>query len=236
METDMPASTSASASISVSRPRSPVGLGRIAVALLGLVIAVDLFAVYADFRLYDVIGDVMGGTGGDAEFRRVEAAHSLDLLAGRVHTGALVVCVIGYLCWFVRVRANAGVFDPGEQSMQAWWAVVGWFVPGLNLWYPRRITLEIWDAGRSPAGARRSHLLVNLWWTLCVLSIVADRLGDMNYESDFTPAYNRAILLLSLLARTVEIVAAVLAILVVLRLTRMQHAKILAGPGVPLAV
>ncbi|MFI6401161.1 DUF4328 domain-containing protein [Streptomyces sp. NPDC050548] len=222
--------------ISVSRPRSPVGLGRIAVALLGLVIAVDLFAVYADFRFYDVIGDAMGGAGGEAMVRRVLAAHSLDSLAGRVHTGALVVCVIGYLCWFVRVRANAGVFEPGGQSMQAWWAVAGWFVPGLNLWYPRRITLEIWDASPPSSGARRSHLLVNLWWTLCLLSLVADRLGDLHYESGFTPADNRAILLLSLLARTVEIVAAVLAILVVLRLTRMQQAKVLAGPGVPLAV
>ncbi|MFJ5301460.1 hypothetical protein [Streptomyces sp. NPDC088350] len=68
------------------------------------------------------------------------------------------------------------------------------------------------------------------WWA------VVGWLGDLRYESDVTPADNGAVLLLSLLADTVEIVAAVLAILVVLRLTRMQHAKVLAGPGMPLAV
>ena len=220
----------------VSLPRSPVGLGRVAVALLGLVIAVDLFAVYADLTLYDVIGDLMNGAGGGAVLRRVDAAQSLDSVAGIVQTGSLVVCVIGYLCWFVRVRANAGVFDPGEQSMRPWWAVAGWFAPGLNLWYPRRITLEIWDASRPPEGTCRSRPLVNLWWTLWVLSLLADWLRHVRYESDFTPGENQAVLQLSLTADTVEIVAGVLAILVVLRLTRMQHDRASAEAGVPLAV
>lgn len=39
--------------------RSPVGLGRAAVALLALVIAADLFAVWADWTMYDVSGTLM---------------------------------------------------------------------------------------------------------------------------------------------------------------------------------
>lgn len=211
-------------------------MGRAAAALLGIVVAADLFAVYTGFRLYGVTGDLMNGATGGAVLRRADAAESLDSLAGKVHSGSVLVCVIVYVSWFVLVRGNAEVFDPAEQSMKSWWAVVGWFAPGLNLWYPRRITLEIWDASRPPAGARRSHLLVNVWWTLWLFLLFAYWLGHQHYEKNRAPDYNHAVLQLSLFADVVEIAAGVLAILVVLRLTRMQRDKALAGPGVRLTV
>ncbi|MCX5236940.1 DUF4328 domain-containing protein [Streptomyces prunicolor] len=215
--------------------RSPVGLGRAAVALLGLVIAVDLFAVYADFVLYDVTGDLMDGAAGGAVTRRLDDAETLNSVAGGIQSGALVTCAIVYLCWFVRVRANAGVFDPGEQSMKPWWAIGGWFVPFVNLWYPRRVTLEIWDASR-PVGARRSHALVNIWWTLWLLSLFSDRLGITDYgKTEAADQINAAAYQL-MISDGLDIAAAALAILVVLRLTRMQHEKALAGPGVPVGL
>ncbi|MGW0838306.1 DUF4328 domain-containing protein [Streptomyces prunicolor] len=216
-------------------PRSPIGLGRAAVALLGLVIAADLFAVYADLDLYDVTGDLMDGAAGGAVTRRLDDAETLNSVAGGIQSGALVACAIVYLCWFVRVRANAGVFDPGEQSMKPWWAVGGWFVPFVNLWYPRRVTLEIWDASR-PVGARRSHALVNIWWTLWLLSLFSDRLGITDYgKAEAADQINAAAYQL-MISDGLDIAAAALAILVVLRLTRMQHEKALAGPGVPVGL
>lgn len=215
--------------------RSPVGLGRAAAALLALVIAVDLFAVYADLVLYDVTGDLMNGAVGTAVTRRWDDAYSLNSLAVKVQSGSLLVCVIVYVCWFVRVRTNAGVFDPAEQSMRPWWAVVGWFVPLLNLWYPRRITLEIWDASR-PVGARRSHLLVNVWWTSWIVSLLAYRLGHIQFGKDDAADEIHAAVYLVTISDALDIAAAALAILVVLRLTRMQQEKAaLAGPGVPVA-
>ena len=215
--------------------RSPVGLGRAAVALLGLVIAVDLFAVYADFVLYDVTGDLMDGAAGGAVTRRLDDAETLNSVAGGIQSGALVTCAIVYLCWFVRVRANAGVFDPGEQSMKPWWAIGGWFVPFVNLWYPRRVTLEIWDASR-PVGARRSHALVNIWWTLWLLSLFSDRLGITDYGKTEAADQISAAAYQLMISDGLDIAAAALAILVVLRLTRMQHEKALAGPGVPVGL
>ncbi|WP_234336941.1 DUF4328 domain-containing protein [Streptomyces xylophagus] len=215
--------------------RSPIGLGRTAAALLGLVIAADLFAVYADLALYDVTGDLMDGASGTAVTRRLDDANSLNTVAGGVQAGSLVMCVIVYLCWFVRVRANAGVFDPSTQSMKPGWAVGGWFVPFVNLWYPRRITRDIWDAS-SPAGARRSYLLVNAWWTLWIVSLLADRVGSAQSGDADTVDGTHAGAYAMMISDALDIAAAALAIALVLRLTRMQHAKALAGPGVPVGV
>jgi hypothetical protein len=214
--------------------RSPVGLGRTAAALLGLVIAVDLFAVYVDLVLYDVTGDLMDGAAGSAATRRLDDANSLNSVAVGAQSASLVMCIIVYLCWFVRVRANAGVFDPHAQSMKPGWAVAGWFVPFVNLWYPRRITRDIWDAS-SPVGARRSHLLVNAWWTLWILSLLADRVSTAQSRDADTVDGIHADAQALMISDALDIAAAALAIALVLRLTRMQNAKALAGPGAPVA-
>ncbi|MET7482436.1 DUF4328 domain-containing protein [Streptomyces sp. NPDC005538] len=215
--------------------RSPVGLGRAAAALLGLVIAVDLFAVYADLALYDVTGDLMDGAGGRAVTGRLDDAESLNSLAGGVQSGALIACMIVYLTWFVRVRANAGLFDPSEQTMKPWWAIGGWFVPFVNIVYPRRITVEIWKSS-SPAGTHRSHWPVNAWWTLWLLSLLGDRLGYTDYGNTDAPDQIHSAAYQLMISDAIDIAAAGLAILVVLRLTRMQHEKALAGPVAPVAV
>lgn len=210
--------------------RSPIGLGRATVSLLGLVIAADLFAVYADLVLYDVTGDLMDGATGGAATGRLDDAETLNSVAGGVQSVALLLCVIVYLCWFWRVRANAGVFAPQAQSMKPGWAIGGWFVPIVSLWYPRRITRDIWDAS-SPVGARRSYVLVNAWWTLWLLSLLGDRLGTVDYGKADAADQMHSGAYQSMISDGLDIAAGVLAILLVLRLTRMQNEKALAGPG-----
>ncbi|MFJ9372117.1 DUF4328 domain-containing protein [Streptomyces sp. NPDC101455] len=80
-------------------------------------------------------------------------------------------------------------------------------------------------------GVRRSHLLVNIWWTLWILSLLADRVSYLEYgdaADDIHAAVGQ-----TLIHEAIHIAAAALAILVVLRLTRMQHEKALARAGVP---
>ncbi|MGY5009088.1 DUF4328 domain-containing protein [Streptomyces sp. 900105755] len=214
--------------------RSPVGLGWAAAVLLGVVMAADLFAVWADFLRYDVMGDLMDGETGAGVFLRADRADALVRLAARAHAVSMVACVIVYLCWFQRVRANAQVFDPLRQSMSPGWAIGGWFVPIASLWFPRRITLDIWDAS-SPWGTARSHKLVNAWWTLWLVALFAGRLASAGSDDgsgdDLGVAWDQAVSVEMLIAHALDLVAAVLAVLLVVQLTRMQHAKAMAGPA-----
>jgi hypothetical protein len=207
--------------------RSPIGLGWAAVAGLGAVIAADLFAVYADVVMRDVTGGLADGGVYD---ERAERADRLYSIAGTVQTVALLTTAVLFLCWFHRTRVNAQVFDPHGHSKKGVWAIWGWIVPIVNLWFPRRITLDIWDAS-SPWDTPRSHGLVNTWWTFWIISLLSGRAAATAYRKAETAQAIHSAVGQMLFSDVVDIVAAALAIAVVLRLTRMQHHKALRGPA-----
>ncbi|MFE9017442.1 DUF4328 domain-containing protein [Streptomyces sp. NPDC007808] len=218
-----------------ARLSSPVGLGRAVAVLLGLVIATDLFAVWADIMSYDVLGTLADGDFTEAVQRRAERADSLSAAAGVAQTVALLSTGVVFLVWFHRVRVNAEVFDPFGHRKKRGWAVGGWFVPIVNLWFPRRVALDVWDAS-SPWAAPRPHGLVNSWWTAWVISLLAGRISATTYRRAETAAEVRRAVGQVLFSDAVDIVAAVLAIVFVRALTRMQDTKARSGPGVPVPV
>ncbi|MFG3046662.1 DUF4328 domain-containing protein [Streptomyces sp. NPDC048241] len=138
--------------------------------------------------------------------------------------GALLLATaVVYLCWLWRVRGNADVFDASSQSLARWWTIGGWFVPFVNFWFPRRIVLDAWDAS-APQGRPAGHGLVDLWWTAWVAGLIADRLLRVGSGPRMLAVVDG-----------IDLVAAVLAAVVVLKLTRMQHEKALRGPSLPSA-
>ncbi|MFF4348141.1 DUF4328 domain-containing protein [Streptomyces sp. NPDC001530] len=210
--------------------RSPVGLGKATAVLLGVVIAADLFGIWADITMYDVTGALADGDIGEGVQRRADRADSLYSAAGYAQTITLVAAVVVYLIWFLRVRVNAEVFNPFGHSKARGWAGWGWFVPVVNLWFPRRVMLDIWDAS-TPTGTRGSHGLVNAWWTLWIVGLIANRAGFTEYRKAETALELHDATSKVMFADVVDIAAAVLAILVVLRLTRMQNETALRGPA-----
>ncbi|MFF9374238.1 DUF4328 domain-containing protein [Streptomyces griseoluteus] len=133
----------------------------------------------------------------------------------------LLATAVVYLCWLWRVRINAEVFDAGSQSKARWWTLGGWFIPFVNFWFPRRIVLDAWDAS-APQGRPSGHGLVDLWWTAWVAGLIADRLLRVESGAGMLAV-----------ADGIDLVAAALAAVVVLRLTRMQNEKALREPSLP---
>lgn len=226
--------------------RSPVGLARAAIALLGVVIAADLYSLWAGTVVQGVMDDLlsaryMAGYGSDL-VREAERADTLYAVSGWLQTAALVATCAVFLCWFHRVRVNAEVFEPHIHSKTRGWTVGSWFVPVVNLWFPRRIALDIWDASGERSAAldrtmtlgdpttRATHSLINGWWTLWVASLVVGRWASTAYwgaeEADEIDAAVSRLML----ADVLDIAAAVMAILFIRRLTRMQDAKARSGP------
>jgi hypothetical protein len=209
--------------------RSPLGLGRAVAVLLGLVVAADLFALWADLVAYDVMGDLAAGATGDDVMERAERADTLYGTGGLVQSAVMLATVVVFLVWFHRVRVNAEVFNPFGHRKKRGWAVGAWFVPVVNLWFPRRIALDVWDAS-GPWNAPRSHGLLNAWWAAWLLSLFTGQLATTAYRRAETVEEIRSAVGQMVVADAVDAVAAVLAALFVLALTRMQDDKARTGP------
>ncbi|MFH8934010.1 DUF4328 domain-containing protein [Streptomyces griseosporeus] len=215
--------------------RSPAALGRATVVLLGLVIATDLFACYADWLEMDVTGDLADGVTGTDVIDRADRADALYGIAGIAQGVALVATAVVYLCWLWRIRVNAEVFDASGHRMKRGWTIGAWFCPVVNLWFPRRIVADSWDAS-APWGSRSGHAPVNAWWTLWLLSLLGDQYAERSYRQAEAAAELREATTTMLFSDCLDIVAAVLAIVVVVLLTRMQERKVRSGelPAPPL--
>ncbi|MGW0840395.1 DUF4328 domain-containing protein [Streptomyces sp. NPDC002787] len=212
--------------------RSPVGLGRAVAVLLGVVIVTDLVAVWADLAVLDVLGRMRDGEGGLALDAEIERADRFSGLAGSAQMTAYLATVVVFLIWFHRVRVNAEVFEPFGHRKKRGWAIAGWIVPIVNLWFPRRIALDSWDAS-SPGGRPRSHGLVNAWWTMWIIGGFASQASVATYRRAETAEDMHTATEQVLFADAFEVPTAVLAILFVLALTRMQDDMARSGPREP---
>ncbi|MGW1494052.1 DUF4328 domain-containing protein [Streptomyces sp. NPDC002402] len=201
--------------------RSPVGISNAVVALLCLVIATDLFSVVAAFGLGNLTATAYSDTD-------LEQATSLMDTAGVTQGIAQLATLFVFLAWFQRARNNAGVFAPDLQRRGAGWATGGWFVPFGNLYIPRAITADIWAASRRDpygTGKQEPHTIVNVWWTAWLATNLINPVAGSQIDSADTPDAFSAGADAFVLAGILDIAAAVLAIVVVRRLTRMQYVK-----------
>ncbi|QIQ03351.1 DUF4328 domain-containing protein [Streptomyces liangshanensis] len=216
--------------------RSPNGLSQAVVVMLGVVIAADLFSLVVGFDLHSAWGSLLSGSYDEAPDDSYERAESLYGVTGVMQILTLVACAVVFVIWFHRVRGNAQTFAPDAHSKGPSWAVWGWIVPILSLWYPRRVALDIWTASAPEphlALARRaSSGLINLWWALWLVSRAYGNLASRLYEDAEDGAAIQQALVVLMSSDVLDIVAAVAAILVVRRITARQNEKV-NGPALP---
>lgn len=123
--------------------------------------------------------------------------------------------IVSFLMWFARCRRNAELLSPGRVPGSVTWAVLAWLIPVFNLWVPRGLVQDVHRAS-APDGADpgRSDTLVNVWWAAwighTVLSVAGTHLGGGTS------------LPLLVAAETLDGLAAVLAIILIQRITARQ--------------
>ncbi|ALU95780.1 hypothetical protein WQO_22150 [Streptomyces globisporus C-1027] len=214
-------------------PRSPVGLARAVTALLGVVIAADLFAIGTGLHLRGLWQQVEADGALNVYVGDGRTAETLYGIAALSQGVALLATGVVFIIWFHRTRRNAEVFDPSVQRMGPGWAVGGWFVPIANLWFPYRVASGVWEASAQtrPDGGRRTvpRTPLNLWWGAWVVSLLFTRVTERLW--DRAVGAEEVVRAAGLVAASdaVDIVAAALAVLYVRAVTRMQVERALHG-------
>ena len=74
-----------------------------------------------------------------------------------------------FVVWFYRARINAERHGYRQRRARGW-AIWGWIVPIVNLWFPFQIMGDIWRAGLPAEQRADTAWLPALWWTCWLLS------------------------------------------------------------------
>ncbi|MYR95140.1 MULTISPECIES: DUF4328 domain-containing protein [unclassified Streptomyces] len=221
-------------------PRSPVGLSWAVTALLGTVIATDLAAFASGLHLHGLWAGYADGGDRAVLGSRGDWAEVLYGATAVAQLIAFLATAVVFVVWFHRASRNAEVFDPTALTMGPGWSVGGWFVPVANLWFPYRVAAGSWRASTpvGPEGARLpvSRAPLNLWWAAWVAAVALDRIAARMWGLAEEPGEIVGGLALVMAADALDIAAAVLAILFVRALTRMQVERAALRAPQPVAV
>jgi uncharacterized membrane protein YeaQ/YmgE (transglycosylase-associated protein family) len=210
-------------------PIIPLGArARLATALLGAVIVLDVVAIGSDIREITLIDKVLAG-----DFTTASQLISSDDRQAHISVLQLLLLAvtgIAFIRWFHAAYRNVASIKHAELGFKPGWAIGAWFVPILNFWRPKQIADEIWAGNEAevPAGDEtaappgETTRLVTLWWALWIASgLVGSFAGRVLFGSD-TIEDIRDSAKLDIAALAVEIAAAALAIYVVKHATRRQ--------------
>ncbi|MYW11513.1 DUF4328 domain-containing protein [Streptomyces sp. SID2563] len=219
--------------------RSPVGLARAVCVLLGAAAVADVLSIAAGVHSRVLIADGLDGGFLAVDEEAWTRADRLYGFAGSLQVLTFLTAGVVFLVWMRRARLNAEVFDPSAHPMKPGWAIGGWFVPIGNLWLPYRVTSGIWTASapvETPGGRFAApRALLNAWWAVFVADQLVSRASGRLYADAETGDEIIRGLDLVVVTDALDLVAAVLAILVVRRLTTMQsrRAELGAFPAGP---
>jgi serine/threonine protein kinase len=220
----------------VISPRKPA---QIVTVLLSLMMVIHVISLIMDAIVNSAIDDAAGSYGvlgveTVQGFQGLKGATlALEFVSGPVSISVAVM----WLVWFWRTRVNAESFSPGRIRYTEGMAVGGWLIPVCNVIIPKQIINDIWTAsnpavpqwqGYGPRPTSRRGL-VNGWWTMWLLYFTFG-LGS-EYESwyDATSIGDaEGTIAWALFTDLLGIVAAILALMLVSRLTTIQEDR-LAG-------
>jgi hypothetical protein len=223
-------------------------LASLAIGGLAATALVHLVGGGLEVASYDAAADALraGGTGGTQE--RLVAVALMQVAVGVLTIGCYLFTVVSFVCWLFRARRNGEALGVAGFRWSPGWTIGSWFIPFVNLVLPFRVVAEIGRA--SDPGLPDNHLaypayrrqvLLGFWWAAWLVFLVVDRVKSVRTRQllrddpslEEIVAGRSAELAWTGLGAACIVVAAVLAALVVLQITRNQHRRIALGSGAP---
>ncbi|HSA51799.1 MAG TPA: DUF4328 domain-containing protein [Yinghuangia sp.] len=212
------------------------GLANAVCILLGVVALIDLLAAVALFRRAALVDDF---TLSDVLSGRLEDADDFVQVSLGLFGLASLATGIVFIVWFARARSNTEAWYGPSATMSKGWAIGGWFIPLANFVIPKIVAHDIWkrsDPQSAVPGGRSSKALLWWWWIIYTIAglmffgSVSGRETEEDLDNgDITLSeyVDSAVAsdTVAGVALLVQIAAAVLAILVVQRITTMQDQR-----------
>jgi len=203
------------------RFESLMSRARAVVAALVATGIADVVAVIFDWNRYELLGRIESGAG--VSLSEANASDHRQAVMGLVQVALFLVTAVLFIRWFRRAYLNVDALG-GERRFGAGWAIGAWFVPVVNLWRPKQIANDLWRTSE-PGVLRleRGSPLLAWWWGTFLVSSWLD--GRAALASGSTAHELRSSAVVYLASDALDVVAVVLAVAVVLTLTRRQEER-----------
>lgn len=209
----------------------------LAMAGLGLYAVLEVIRVISHYSYATLIGRILNRE--NVTLAQANAAdHRVHILA-LASLGLYLLTGIVFIMWFRDAYINVGRMGVTGLRWSSGWAVGAWFVPFLNLVRPKAITNDIWrgsdpkfPAGSTVAGWDESPpALYQVWWGMWILADILGLVAYRVFAGASTPDALRTGSHLLIVSDAVDVIAAVLALLVVRSLFSRQRERAAALAG-----
>lgn len=222
-----------------AQPRSIHVLGVVTMALLGLCGVSELGVGLVNLTTYRLLGDLVAGRESVSQ-TELESNDALLLGVTGLQLIVLIVTMVCFVIWLWRARTNSERIFPdnihAHRRARAW-VILGWIIPIVSFWFPKQIVDDVWRTSdkNDPPGTALEFLrptgLVTAWWLVFVAyqwgGNAVERMG-LRAE---TAEELRTAAAVAVWMAPVGIASAILAIVVVHRITTMQENSIGARIG-----
>ena len=208
--------------------KSVRGLGLAASVLIALVALGNVAEAAADWLTYVTIRDYRANVATPVELATHYRVRVLTNWPPAVVTFAAITV---FVMWLHNARVNAERRDPAAEHRRGRdWVWLSWFVPVVNLWFPKVVVDDVWRAGDPrlrgvPMEERPRPATTTRWWVAFVLMWLLDFAYVPSYQDGAPSLGSYAIAAaVTTLCSAAGIVAAIFAIQVVRRISAFQSA------------
>jgi hypothetical protein len=210
--------------------------GQWVIRLLAVDVVLGLIAVWSTYSGIGLLSAMQAGQ--IVAIADAEAVDARQAFIGIAQLVVLLVNAVVFLMWLHRSYSNLTALGARHTRFSPGWAVGYWFVPVLNLFRPYQVVAETWKASNPEVDASDQSALraaktagtIKLWWAFWLLSSFAGQISFRAMSGADTPAEIINASWASLFGDATSIAAALLCMLFVSGIDRMQETKH-AHPG-----
>jgi hypothetical protein len=202
--------------------RDPRPLSKFVTALLVMTLFWSLVAIWSGLLQLELLNRVSLGQTIAPEV--ANANDTREHVFALVRVGLFIFTVVVFARWIYVVARNIRSLGADRLQFTPGWAVGYYFIPIVNLWRPYQAMKEIWKASHEPVHwqlQKGSFLLVS-WWTFWIISCLIGQMAVRTATSAKTASDYIDATTFSIASDVIEIPLCLIALVLVLRLSRVQ--------------